>query len=189
MVEINLRLPSMLHGKKGFERLVWAAKNVLNQSMNWLFVDLNQGKGTNIPLRASTQHSLPFSESDGAKQPINAYYPTFQPLSPGTRTLSNILFPSTLTTSLPLSSGSMPSEETQETVYDLFEYLDMLTLSSPRVQSTDTTDPYISRYQVPDLPNDVTLDDTSRAGGNVKTVTWTGLITTQWMLELLCAIM
>jgi ribonuclease P/MRP protein subunit RPP40 len=76
-------------------------------------------------------------------------------------------------------------------VHDLFEYLDMLTLASPRVQSTDKTDPYISRYQVPDLPNDaaLALDDTSRAGGNVKTVTWTGFITTQWMLELLCAIM
>ncbi|KIW52433.1 hypothetical protein, variant [Exophiala xenobiotica] len=171
LVEINLRLPSMLHGKKGFERLVWAAKNVLNQSLNWLFVDLNEAK-----------------ESDGAKWPINAHHPTFQPLSPTTQTLSNILFPSTLTTSLPLSSGSMPSEETQETVHDLFEYLDMLTLASSRVQSTDKPDPYISRYRVPDLPNDATLDDATRAGGKVKTITWTGLVTTQWMLELLCAI-
>ncbi|KAJ9497919.1 hypothetical protein H2202_006522 [Exophiala xenobiotica] len=174
LVEMNLRLPSMLHGKKGFERLVWAAKNVLNRSLNWLFVDLNQEKG-----------------SDGAKQPITTHHPIFQTLSPRTQTLSNILSPSTLTTSLPLSSsGGMPSEETQEMAHDLFEYLDMLTLASPRVQSTDKTDPYISRYQVPDLPNDaaLALDDTSRAGGNVKTVTWTGLITTQWMLELLCAI-
>ncbi|KAK5260564.1 hypothetical protein LTR40_003932 [Exophiala xenobiotica] len=165
LVEMNLRLPSMLHGKKGFERLVWAAKNVLNRSLNWLFVDLNQEKG-----------------SDGAKQPITTHHPIFQTLSPRTQTLSNILSPSTLATSLPLSSsGGMPSEETQEMVHDLFEYLDMLTLASPRVQSTDKTDPYISRYQVPDLPNDaaLALDDTSRAGGNVKTVTWTGLITTQ----------
>ena len=46
-VELNLRLPSMLHGKKGFERIVWAFKNVLNQSLTWLFIDLNQPKGTN----------------------------------------------------------------------------------------------------------------------------------------------
>lgn len=38
-VEINLRLPSMLHGKKGFERIVWAFKNVLNHSVTWLFHD------------------------------------------------------------------------------------------------------------------------------------------------------
>ena len=41
VVEINLRLPSMLHGKKGFERIVWAFKNVLNASVTWLFCDLD----------------------------------------------------------------------------------------------------------------------------------------------------
>ena len=40
VVEINLRLPSMLHGKKGFEKLVWAFKNVLNHTVAWLFYDL-----------------------------------------------------------------------------------------------------------------------------------------------------
>lgn len=41
VVELNFRLPSMLHGKKGFERIVWAFKNVLNQSLAWLFCDLD----------------------------------------------------------------------------------------------------------------------------------------------------
>jgi hypothetical protein len=40
VIELNLRLPSMLHGKKGFDRIVWAFKNVLNQSLAWLFCDL-----------------------------------------------------------------------------------------------------------------------------------------------------
>ena len=39
-IEIDLRQPSMLHGKKGFERIVWAFKNVLNHSVTWLFHDL-----------------------------------------------------------------------------------------------------------------------------------------------------
>lgn len=43
---MNLRLPSMLHGKKGFERLIWACKNVLDQSLTWLFVDLNASADT-----------------------------------------------------------------------------------------------------------------------------------------------
>lgn len=30
----------MLHGKKGFERIVWAFKNVLNHPVAWLFCDL-----------------------------------------------------------------------------------------------------------------------------------------------------
>jgi len=40
VVEINLRLPSMLHGKKGFDRIVYAFKNVLDTPVTWLFSDL-----------------------------------------------------------------------------------------------------------------------------------------------------
>ena len=41
-IELNLRLPAMLHGKKGFERVVTAAKSVLNNSLVWLFADLSK---------------------------------------------------------------------------------------------------------------------------------------------------
>jgi hypothetical protein len=34
----------MLHGKKGFERIVWAAKNVLNQSLVWLLTGVSKSK-------------------------------------------------------------------------------------------------------------------------------------------------
>ncbi len=40
VIEIDLRQPSMLHGKKGFEKIVWAFKNVLNQPVTWLFHDV-----------------------------------------------------------------------------------------------------------------------------------------------------
>lgn len=40
-VVIDLRQPSMLHGKRGFERIVWAFKNVLNYSVTWLFYDFD----------------------------------------------------------------------------------------------------------------------------------------------------
>ena len=48
VIEIDLRLPSMLHGKKGFERIVWAFKNVLNKSLAWLFHDLNGNANTTV---------------------------------------------------------------------------------------------------------------------------------------------
>lgn len=44
VVEIDLRQASMRHGKKGFERLVWAAKKVLNRSLTWMFYDMSQSK-------------------------------------------------------------------------------------------------------------------------------------------------
>lgn len=53
-IEIDLRQPSMLHGKKGFERIVWACRNVLNASVTWLLAcdavsqnPLDKGKFTN----------------------------------------------------------------------------------------------------------------------------------------------
>ncbi|KAI5304020.1 hypothetical protein KEM56_006949, partial [Ascosphaera pollenicola] len=41
LIEINLRLPSMLHGKNGFEKIVHAFKTVLNEPVTWLFCDLD----------------------------------------------------------------------------------------------------------------------------------------------------
>jgi ribonuclease P/MRP protein subunit RPP40 len=40
VVKLNLRLPSMLKGKKGFDRIVYAFKNVLTTPVTWLFCDL-----------------------------------------------------------------------------------------------------------------------------------------------------
>ena len=45
VIELNLRLPSMVHGKKGFERIVWAFKKVLDASVTWLFHDFNEQLG------------------------------------------------------------------------------------------------------------------------------------------------
>lgn len=35
----------MVHGRKGFERIEWAFKNVLNDAVVWAFVDLNAING------------------------------------------------------------------------------------------------------------------------------------------------
>lgn len=40
VVKYDLRSPSMFPGKKGFDRLVYAAKNVLNAPFTWLFCNL-----------------------------------------------------------------------------------------------------------------------------------------------------
>ena len=41
-IDFNLCEPSMRDGKKGFERLRWACKNVLNHSLCWLFHNLQE---------------------------------------------------------------------------------------------------------------------------------------------------
>ena len=40
-IDLNLRSPSMVHGKKGFERIIWAFKNVLNNAVTWLFYNFD----------------------------------------------------------------------------------------------------------------------------------------------------
>ncbi|KIX04683.1 uncharacterized protein Z518_05553 [Rhinocladiella mackenziei CBS 650.93] len=172
LIELNLRLPSMVHGKKGFERLVWAAKNVLSQSLTWLFLDLNDDKGSS-------------SERSG---PIAAHHPTIHTLIPSIETLSTALTPSSLTSALCLSPTTTPCEETQESLHELFEYVDMLALSSPRVQVADKVDPFISRYAVPDISHGLDLDVSNRPGQNIKALKWTGMIPTQWVLGLMYAI-
>lgn len=50
IVEHNLRSPSMFKGKKGFDRLLYACKNVLNEPLSWLFCNLSsQGKTLSLP--------------------------------------------------------------------------------------------------------------------------------------------
>ncbi|KAJ8602918.1 hypothetical protein MRB53_042302 [Persea americana] len=49
-VEMNLREPSMVRGKKGFQRVIWAFENVLNQSVTWLFVNLRERSSFEGPI-------------------------------------------------------------------------------------------------------------------------------------------
>lgn len=123
------------------------------------------------------------------KGPIMAHHPTVQPLLPTTVTMSDVLAPSILTNIPYHAAGPISSEETQETLYDVLEYLDMLSLASPRVQTTDQVDPFISRYEVPGLSERVDNGSTDKTGQAVRVVKWAGLIPIQWVLELLCAVM
>jgi ribonuclease P/MRP protein subunit RPP40 len=44
VVQYDLRSPANFPGKKGFDRLIYACKNVLNQPVTWLFQCLSKSK-------------------------------------------------------------------------------------------------------------------------------------------------
>ncbi|KAL3420800.1 ribonuclease p mrp protein subunit pop1 [Phlyctema vagabunda] len=44
VVQIDLRLPSMLHGKKAFDRIVYAFQHALTTPVTWLFCNLTTSK-------------------------------------------------------------------------------------------------------------------------------------------------
>ena len=180
VVEVNLRLPSMLHGKKGFDRLLWAAQNVLNKSLNWVFLDLNAGTATYYRDTRPSKDSNWLADGDMQHPgPLSAHHPTWQTLMCSNRSPFDIHTPSAMFESLPTSS-TFSSEEAQESIYDILEFLDMVALSSPRVQATDHIDSFLSRYSVPDRSERTT---------SVRTLTWHGLIDSRWVLDLVCSIM
>lgn len=118
VIELNLRLPSMLPGKKAFDRLIWACKNVLDSPLTWLFYDFR-------------------SPTDG-QGPIAAHAPTVKVLQPVAEPLSSVLCPA-----FPETIG----EEDRDEIAELLEWIQMTMARSPRVLQSDNVDPYICRYR------------------------------------------
>ncbi|KAI9773204.1 MAG: hypothetical protein M1839_002212 [Geoglossum umbratile] len=122
VVEINLRLPSMLHSKKGFERIVWSFKNVLKDPLTWLFLDLAQGGDAIKKHHPATRVSMPkVNHLGNLKVPI---------LNPPERSLSTF------------------RDEFCDYALNLQEWLALVSIESPRITVEDKIDPFLSRYDV-----------------------------------------
>nr|POE47554.1 hypothetical protein CFP56_00885 [Quercus suber] len=119
-IELNLRLPSMLHGKKGFERIAWAFRNVLSQTVTWLFHDLD---GAN----------------DGTG-PLAAHAPVTFTVDPHIENLDHVLVPD-----LP----STLDQQNEAYAVVMLEWLTLNLSSAPCVRETGAAETYLSRYQVP----------------------------------------
>ncbi|MCJ1223615.1 hypothetical protein MMC12_000258 [Toensbergia leucococca] len=160
-VEINLRLPSMLHGKKGFERIVWAFKNVLNHSMTWLFHDLQDTHAV-----AAVQLT---------DMPITKHHPTFKMCHPQIHRMEAVVTPA-----LDASALGASSSELSDWATEVYEWLSLIALQSPRVQSGDAIDPYLCRYSVPE-------NSSTAIANNFMILRWTGLIPSFWIRKLFIA--
>ncbi|PYH42119.1 ribonuclease P protein subunit p40 [Aspergillus saccharolyticus JOP 1030-1] len=175
VIELNLRLPSMLHGKKGFKRIEWAFQNVLNQSVAWLFFDLS-------------------SDTNGiadADQTLKGNNPQILPCEPTLTEHPQVLVPPLDTlkitpTGLNPSGAAAATTTTTKTITDqeelrdqcteISDWLAMVSLSSPRVTATDDIDPYLSRYSVPDADEAQATD--------LVSLRWRGLIPAKWIVGL-----
>jgi ribonuclease P/MRP protein subunit RPP40 len=125
VIEVNLRLPSLLPGKKAFDRLQWALKNVLDASLAWLFYDLRS------PLTIN-------GEVQGA---LAALAPTIKTLEPSPTPLLHTLCPS-----FQLSEDGS-EEDVRDEATELLEWLSLAMSRSPRVQKSDSVDPFLCRYR------------------------------------------
>ncbi|KAE8161021.1 ribonuclease P 40kDa subunit-domain-containing protein [Aspergillus tamarii] len=157
LVEINLRLPSMLHGKKGFEKLVWAFKNVLNHTVAWLFYDLasaSSGISSDDPsLKGNHPHIIDC-------EPVRTEY-------------RDILVP-------PFKGMNMtetaPEQELKDYCDEISEWLGMVALGSPRALASDDVDPYLCRYSIPNVDEAKPSD--------IVSLRWHGFLPPKWIMEL-----
>lgn len=132
-IELNLRLPSMLPGKNGFDRIVWAFKNVLNSSLTWLFCDL----GT----------------ADISGGPLDSHQPTIKKVEPEITRLGNAL--------VPVFPEEMIEEDYADAA-ELLEWISLALHDSPRVLKDDDVDSFLSRYSVPSSYGEPNPDDLVR---------------------------
>ncbi|KAJ1334225.1 ribonuclease P subunit [Microdochium nivale] len=158
VVEYDLRKPSMLHGKKGFDRLVSACQHVLTKSTTWLFCSLSEAP---------------------EKDPLEKHFPVKYTSTPG--------IVSGLKTKLPELKvpASMHSDsnrlEFDEFSVDIYEWLSLIRLQSPRVAADDDVDRYISTYVPPGPIEDVCQSSLCK-------MTWEGFMPTSWTQHVLAEI-
>lgn len=164
VVEINLRLPSMLHGKKGFRRIEYAFKNVLTTPVTWLFCDLGATGGNPYTPLAAILTSSPVLPSD----PLSPHHPVKITCIPKVSSDFHVKRPEFKP---PVENNRNYDEDFREFAVEIHEWLSLISLESPRVNSTDKVDPFLSRYDLP-----IGSDETEEL---VK-VTWTGFISPTW---------
>lgn len=132
-IELNLRLPSIVHGKPGFERLVWAFKNVLVESVTWLFRDLN-------------------GKEDGGGV-IKEFAPLVRQIEPQVVTMAKAL--------VPFMPAELKEEDYAESA-EILEWISLAMMGSPRIREKDDMDSLFSRYQVPGISGDPQGEDLVR---------------------------
>lgn len=163
VIEIDLRSPSMLRGKKGFERLRWAFENVLNSAVTWLFYDFQDE--SEKEKAKSTDTIAP------SRKPIVAHHPIAKTCAPEISKRERVVQPQ-LTVKATETAAILEAK-----AIDFHEWLGLVVLGSPRVQEDDNVDSYLCRYTVP--------DDEPTVVSGVVLVHWSGLVPASWIRQLL----
>ncbi|KAJ8132930.1 hypothetical protein O1611_g700 [Lasiodiplodia mahajangana] len=147
IVEYDLRSPSALHGKKGFDRLVYACKNALDAPTTWLFCNL--------------------SKTAPSPDPIDQHCPIKYTTNPTLVQNMSMKIPPLGIPPAALIDQSRSELEAYAT--DVYEWLSLVRLESPRVKLGDSIDPYLSTYTIPG-------DSSESSEGRLCKISWQGFI-------------
>lgn len=163
----------MLHGKKGFDRLLYACKNALSQPVTWLFCNLSTSGRIPSP---EPSHSRFSHLAEPSPDPLQQYAPVKFTSDPGLIPSLYLQAPSLTIPSDVAASGDRTQLETLAT--DLYEWVSLVRLQSPRIRAGDSVDPYLSRYQIPE-------DHGSAVDATFGMIRWQGFLTSEWIRQLL----
>ncbi|KAG9696622.1 hypothetical protein KCU95_g4190, partial [Aureobasidium melanogenum] len=151
-IELNLRLPSMLAGKKGFERVLRAAETVFVGEISWLFYD--------VAAAGVADNDTALGKEVKIKE-----------VKMETEDLGKVLVPG-----FPYDISKNADGEND--LVELLEWVSLAALNSPRIQQGDLVDEIISRYEVPTIPSKSATDATSNGTTtqNLTKTTFTGFL-------------
>lgn len=163
----------MLHGKKGFERILWAFKNVLNHSVTWLFHDFEESSTRKGVSHVTEADKVPKTTPAPESAPIAKHLPVTRTISPKESRSEAVLLPC-----LHPTKATDSDDMFKYWALDIYEWLSLVSLDSPRVLAGDDIDPYLSRYQAPENESD--------AGATCRMIklSWKGLIPNKWVRHL-----
>lgn len=174
MVEINLREPAMLHGKKGFERIVWSFTNVLKEPVNFIFCDLGQLKsGTTSPpppppppcpilaVLLASPHDVHVPQIIPSPPLL---VPSFHP-PPGSRIHGGGVS----------QAAEYQREVWREWATHVYEWLALVSLGpADRIKVADRADTYLSTYSVEQ-------EEGKEGGTGVTRLTFRGMVPAGWI--------
>jgi ribonucleases P/MRP protein subunit RPP40 len=153
----------MLPGRKAFDRIQWSFKNVLNSPITWLFCDVNQ-------------------PADSSLSPLQPHHPQARL---ATAVVSNMPQMHIPTLCPPLKIQADYNNNLMEYGQGVYEYISLLSLSSPRVHASDDVDPYLSRYDVNHAP--VEPGQNLPITGEIVRILYSGLLPSLWISDLFTA--
>ncbi|KAI4946382.1 hypothetical protein J4E86_009087 [Alternaria arbusti] len=138
-----------------FGRLEWAARNVLDKSLTWLFYNASP----------TSREAL----GEG-RELIEKHAPWVCDVLPEERRLGGVRVPR-------VSVAGLKDVYDEDEAMGLLEWIHMLQLGSPRVEVGDDINPHLSRYEVPDLGRGV-------GERGMVTVRWRGFMGPAFMRDL-----
>lgn len=113
----------MLHGKRAFERILWSFRNVLVDSLAWLFVDLNDPRLS-------------------SPNPLTKFALQIRRCEPRVDHARKV--------KVPLFGREFSRDEDgEEDAMEILEWVSLALAGSPRIEVDDRIDSYLCRYQIP----------------------------------------